>query len=173
MVFSSMIFVFFFLPISLTAYFLCRTTKQKNISLLVSSLIFYAWGGPKFLLILLAMTAICWGGGILIDRADEEKVRKMILIGTIVLMLAILGYFKYTGFFLGIIQGITGFPKAIPQIVLPIGISFYTFQLLSYVVDVYRGRSSGTEVLLEAAFILQFVSSMYRRTDCPLSACSR
>ena len=130
MVFSSMIFVFFFLPISLTAYFLCRTTKQKNISLLVSSLIFYAWGGPKFLLILLAMTAICWGGGILIDRADEEKVRKMILIGTIVLMLAILGYFKYTGFFLGIIQGITGFPKAIPQIVLPIGISFYTFQLL-------------------------------------------
>lgn len=138
MVFSSMIFVFFFLPISLTAYFLCRTTKQRNISLLISSLIFYAWGGPKFLLILLAMTAICWGGGILIDRTDELKIRRMILIGTIVLMLAILGYFKYTGFFLGILQGITGFPKAIPQIILPIGISFYTFQLLSYVVDVYR-----------------------------------
>ncbi len=138
MVFSSMIFVFFFLPISLIVYFFCRTTKQKNISLLVSSLIFYSWGGPKFLLILLIMTAICWAGGLLIDREDEEKVRKLILIATIVLMLAILGYFKYTGFFLEILQGITGFPEVIPTIVLPIGISFYTFQLLSYVVDVYR-----------------------------------
>ena len=133
-----MIFVFFFLPISLIVYFLCRTTKQKNISLLVASLIFYSWGGPKFLLILLVMTAICWAGGLLIDRENEEKIRKLILTATVVLMLAILGYFKYTGFFLEILQGITGFPKAIPTIVLPIGISFYTFQLLSYVVDVYR-----------------------------------
>ncbi|MCI7812829.1 MAG: MBOAT family protein [Robinsoniella sp.] len=145
MVFSSMIFVFLFLPLSLLAYFLCKTTKQKNISLLVSSLIFYSWGGPKYLLILLSMTAICWGAGILIDRSDEEKVRKMILIAAIVLMLAILGYFKYTGFFLGILQGITGFPENIPQIVLPIGISFYTFQLLSYVVDVYRGEVPAQE----------------------------
>ena len=90
------------------------------------------------MLILLVMTAICWAGGLLIDRENEEKIRKLILTATVVLMLAILGYFKYTGFFLEILQGITGFPKAIPTIVLPIGISFYTFQLLSYVVDVYR-----------------------------------
>ena len=85
------------------------------------------------------MTFICWAGGMYIAyRARTHRQRKAALAITVTLMLLILCIFKYTGFFLQNLQLLTGFPKVIPQIALPIGISFYTFQLLSYVVDVYR-----------------------------------
>ena len=139
MVFSSLLFVFVFLTLNLIVYlFFARTIRQKNIVMLVFSLIFYMWGGPRYLLLLLAMTAICWFSGLVIEGSGSRRQRKTALAVCCVLMLGLLGIFKYTGFFLENLHGLTGFPKEVPNIVLPIGISFYTFQLLSYVIDVYR-----------------------------------
>lgn len=124
----------------MAVYCYVTTIEQKNKVLLVASLIFYAWGGPKYLILLLLMTFISWFFAIQVERfEDHALLRRVNMILAVVLQLGLLGYFKYAGFILGNIQKITGFPEVIPQIVLPIGISFYTFQLLSYVIDVYRG----------------------------------
>lgn len=138
MVFSSLFFVFFFFIICLIAYFFAKTIPQKNIVLLVFSLIFYSWGGPKYLILLVTMVFASWGSALLIEQYRDTKWQKIILILYLVFMLGLLGIFKYLGFFADITNSIFGFPKVVPQIVLPIGISFYTFQLLSYVIDVYR-----------------------------------
>ena len=140
MVFSSLFFVFCFLVLNYVAQAMCSTIRGQNIVMLLFSLIFYAWGGPKYLILLCAMTAVCWFGALLIECSETIGQRRGFLIGTTVLMLAALGYFKYATFLLGNLQALTTFPSVIPEIVLPIGISFYTFQLLSYVVDVYRGE---------------------------------
>ena len=138
MVFSSLIFIFAFLAICYLAYAIMPGIKSKNIVLLVFSLIFYAWGGPALLLLLTGMTLICYVGARLIGKF--QKKRKLWLIITVAICLGILGFFKYTGFVLENFQLVTGFPQSIPNIVLPIGISFYTFQLISYIIDVYRGE---------------------------------
>ena len=140
MVFSSLFFVFCFLVLNYVAQAMCATVKGQNIVMLLFSLLFYAWGGPKYLILLCAMTAVCWFGALLIECSETNAQRRGFLIGTTALMLAALGYFKYATFLLGNLQALTNFPSVIPEIVLPIGISFYTFQLLSYVVDVYRGE---------------------------------
>ena len=140
MVFSSLFFVFCFLVLNYVAQAMCATVKGQNIVMLLFSLLFYAWGGPKYLILLSAMTAVCWFGALLIECSETNAQRRGFLIGTTALMLAALGYFKYATFLLGNLQALTTFPSVIPEIVLPIGISFYTFQLLSYVVDVYRGE---------------------------------
>ena len=139
MVFSSLLFIFVFLVLNLVIYFFAPK-KYKNQVLLIFSLIFYAWGGPRFLILLVGETFISWFCGVKIQAADTPKTKKLYMILECVSMLGLLGIFKYTVFFLSNLQALTGFPKAIPNIVLPIGISFYTFQLLSYVVDVYRGE---------------------------------
>ena len=139
MVFSSMLFVFLFLPANLLSQILLTSPRAKNIAMLAFSLVFYSWAGPRYLLLLLAMVLICWQGAILIEDAPDER-RKLWLVVTVALCLAILGVFKYLGFLLRNFQALTGIPKVIPNIVLPIGISFYTFQLISYVADVYRGE---------------------------------
>ena len=138
MVFASMLFVFCFLTANLISQLVLKTAKAKNIAMLVFSMIFYSWSGPRYLFLLLAMVFICWVGALRIQRSPGEKERKRYLAVTIALCLAILGFFKYTGFFLSNFQTLFGVPEVIPTIVLPIGISFYTFQLISYVVDVYR-----------------------------------
>ncbi|MBS5523656.1 MAG: MBOAT family protein [Clostridiales bacterium] len=137
MVFSSLLFVYLFLALNLFIYSRAHKITTKNIIMLVFSLIFYSWGGPKYLFLLVGMTFISWIMALAISRYHDHK--KALLIADCILQLGLLGIFKYTGFILGNIQSITGFPEVIPQIALPIGISFYTFQLLSYVVDVYRG----------------------------------
>ena len=139
MVFSSLLFVFVFLVLNLVVYFLVDK-KYKNQVLLIFSFIFYAWGGPRFLILLVGETFISWFCGIRIQEGESQKIRKMYMILECVLMLGLLGIFKYAVFLLGNLQALTGFPESIPNIVLPIGISFYTFQLLSYVIDVYRGE---------------------------------
>lgn len=140
MVFSSLFFIFCFLVLNYAAQAMCSTIKGKNIVMLIFSLLFYAWGGPKYLILLCAMTAICWFGALLIECSETAGQRRCFLIATSVLMLALLGYFKYATFLLENLQALTTFPSVVPEIILPIGISFYTFQLLSYVVDVYRGE---------------------------------
>mgnify|MGYP001852019754 CR=1 FL=1 len=140
MVFSSMLFVFLFLVLNLLTIRFCRTTKAQNVALLIFSLVFYGWGGPRFLLLLMGMVFICWLGARLLDSAPNQKRRKFFLVLTLILSLGLLVFFKYTWFICENLQFLTGFPTIIPQIVLPIGISFYTFQLISYVIDVYRGE---------------------------------
>lgn len=139
MVFSSLLFVYAFLPLCLAVYGLARNIKAKNIILLIFSLIFYAWGEPVYVLLLILMTFCDWLIAIGLEKCGESgKKRKLLLIFACIVNLGLIGVFKYTGFLFTNIQSIFGIPEVIPKIILPIGISFYTFQLLSYVVDVYR-----------------------------------
>lgn len=138
MVFSSLFFVFFFLALNLIAYYFASDIRQKNLVMLIFSLIFYSWGGPKYLLLLISMVFASWVFAILIYQYQDTKLSKIFLICDCVFMLGLLFIFKYLTFFTGITHALIKIPKEIPQIVLPIGISFYTFQLLSYVIDVYR-----------------------------------
>ena len=102
MSFSSLFFLFFFLPVFLLAYYKTTGIRKKNIVLLAASLIFYCWGGVRYLLLLLAMTAVGWLSGLQIRKYPrEDKRRKRWLILSVVIFLAVLGIFKYTGFFLG------------------------------------------------------------------------
>lgn len=137
MVFSSLIFVFAFLFPSLLVYWIVPP-KWRNGVLLISSLIFYAWGGLQYVLLLLFEAAISWFCALKIAHHRKQKRNYMIL--EVICLLGLLGIFKYLGFVLSNVQFFTGWPGEIPQIVLPLGISFYTFQLLSYVLDVYNGQ---------------------------------
>ena len=138
MVFSSLLFIYAFLPICLIFYSLMKGINGKNIVLLIFSLLFYTWGEPVYVLLLLLMTFWDWFSALLIEKTESRGKKKFWLIASVIVNLGLIGYFKYTGFVLGNIQSIFGIPEIIPKIALPIGISFYTFQLLSYVVDVYR-----------------------------------
>ncbi len=140
MVFSSLFFVFFFLVVSYGVYFSARRMKTKNIILLVSSLIFYAWGGPVLVLLFCLMTFICWIGALLISQNKVKSLRRALCIITSAVCIAILFIFKYAGFATSVFYSVFSIDGAIPSIALPIGISFYTFQLMSYVIDVYRGE---------------------------------
>ena len=139
MVFSSLVFLFLFLAIHLFVYHMVDE-RYRNVVLLVSSLIFYSGGGPRYLVLLMGNTLASWGFALLIQRSDSPGKRKLWLVAECVVLLGVLGIFKYLGFFCANFQAIFGVPELIPEIVLPIGISFYTFQLISYVVDVYRGE---------------------------------
>jgi len=140
MVFSSLIFLFVFLVLYLLVYHRAQSIHQKNLVLLVFSLAFYAWGGLHYILLLLITNLISWAAGILIQTSKTRGEAKRYLIASCAIVLGILVYFKYTGFFLGITHTLFGLPSEVMAPVLPLGISFYTFKLLSYVVDVYQGR---------------------------------
>lgn len=139
MVFSSLVFLFVFLIVHLAVYFKVDPA-YRNAVLLVSSLIFYAWAGPQFVLLIMFETLASWVFAILIARSSTLGQRRLFMVGECVVLLGLLGYFKYTGFFLSNLQAIFGVPSVIPDILLPIGISFYSFQLISYVADVYTER---------------------------------
>ncbi len=139
MVFSSLFFVFLFLPLNLALYFCTKSIRARNAVMLVFSLVFYAWGEPKYVILLLVMAFADWLFSLLADRFKGTSKAKIAVIGACVVDLGLLGFFKYGTFFQENLQAVTGHPSVITQIALPIGISFYTFQLLTYVVDVYRG----------------------------------
>ena len=142
MVFSSLIFLFVFLTANLIVYFAVPKEKRNKV-LLIFSLVFYAWGGPRYLLLLAGETLVSWIFALKIDEARTgytKRSEKFYLVCDIVVMLVCLAIFKYLGFFFGNFKMIFGVPKVVPELVLPIGISFYTFQLISYVVDVYRNQ---------------------------------
>ena len=141
MVFSSTTFLLAFLPLVAILYYICPR-KLRNALLLVFSLLFYGWGEPKYILIMLFSTVFDYCNGLAIGwfrRRQREKGAKGVLILSVVGNLAILGFFKYTDFAINNINGLLG--TAIPALglLLPIGISFYTFQTMSYTIDVYRG----------------------------------
>ena len=162
MVFSSLLFVYLFLPCCLLFYFLFKDIRARNAILLVFSLIFYAWTNPKYIVLLVTMVFINWGCAIGIDSNGRKRVRKHWLVIDLIGCLTILGIFKYLGFASTILQNFTGFPKDIIEIALPIGISFYTFQLISYVADVYNKKveanKSYSRVLLYAGLFHQCIA---------------
>ena len=133
MVFASLYFVCFFFIIWLIVYSNMATIRGKNIVLLVFSMIFYAWGGAQYLVLLVGMTFAAWFCAKEIERRRDTALCTAFFISGCVILIGLLCIFKYTGFILESIQFVAGVPEKIPEIVLPIGISFYTFQLLSYV----------------------------------------
>lgn len=138
-VFSSLIFIYFFLTASLIVYVCCKNMRSKNLVLLIFSLFFYSWGGPKYIVLLVMMTFINWIISLYIEKNKGKTESRAAVVSAAIISLGLLCIFKYTGFIITNINYITGSDRIIPEIVLPIGISFYTFQLLSYTVDVYRG----------------------------------
>lgn len=168
MVFSSLIFLFGFLVVYLAVYFLAPE-KYRNQVLLVASLVFYAWSGPKFLLVLLGESLISWFCALRVARAKDKRGRRIWLVVDIVGLLGLLAYFKYAVWIMGNFQFVFGVPELIPTIVLPIGISFYTFQLITYVADVYWGKVKPQpaywKVLLYASMFFQCIAGPIVRYD--------
>ena len=140
MLFSSIPFLYYFLPLVLAVYFL-TPRAGKNAVLFLSSLLFYACGEPRFCIFMLLSIAQGYVFGRLIEKHAQNKKRsKLFLTASVALSLALLAYCKYADFFLSSVNAVTGLSFKLLHVTLPIGISFYTFQILSYVVDVYRGE---------------------------------
>ena len=171
MVFSSLIFLFLFLPACLLCYFLVPGLRAKNAVLLAFSIVFYAWGEPFYVLLLLANAAMNYAAGLLMGRCRQRgKSIKPVLVGAVVLNLLALGVFKYAGLFVSTFNDLTALSLPVPQIALPIGISFYTFQAMSYVVDVYRDqvgvqRSYGKFLLYISLFPQLIAGPIVRYSD--------
>jgi alginate O-acetyltransferase complex protein AlgI len=140
MVFSSLTFLFAFLPIALIGWYVLPKKLRIGFLLLIS-LVFYAWGEPLYVLLMIGSILLNWGIGLMMDRSERHK--KAWLVASIVLNLALLFVFKYTGLVWNTVRGLL--PEALAEktvsIRLPIGISFFTFQIMSYVIDLYRGRT--------------------------------
>ena len=158
MVFGSAVFLFIFLPIVLILHTIIKNTTIRNGLLIVSSLIFYAFGEPVYVLLLLGSVAFNYAFG----RILYERKNKVILAVAVAVNLLLLVVFKYTGFLVESFNGIFNTAIPVPQIVMPIGISFFTFQAISYIVDVYRGKTDKKagffEVLLYISLFPQLVA---------------
>ena len=143
MVFSSMIFLCVFLPVILVIYF-ALPKQSRNLWLLLASLFFYAWGEPRYILIMLFSTVFDYFNGRVIEYATlkgkRDTLGRAVLVLSIAGNLGILCFFKYTDFVLGTVNLLAGTQFGLLQLALPIGISFYTFQTMSYTIDVYRGE---------------------------------
>lgn len=137
MLFSSIPFLYYFLPCVLLFYFIVPKAF-KNAVLLISSLIFYAWGEPTYVILMIVTIAVGYGGGLLIERAKTKTQAKWAMLASVGICLVFLGYFKYADFFIENFSALTGLSIPALRITLPIGISFYTFQIISYIIDVYR-----------------------------------
>ena len=152
MLFSSVTFLYYFLPIVLILYYVVPF-KLKNFVLFLASLVFYAWGEPKYVFLMLLSVGIGYVAGILMEKLPK----KTVMIIAVSLCLLFLIYFKYTNFF---ISNINAFLKAelpVLNVIMPIGISFYTFQIISYILDVYYGRVEKQKNILSlATYIAMF-----------------
>ena len=151
MVFSSSLFLFGFLPITLIAYFALQE-RYRNAWLLLVSIAFFSWSQPQYLWILIGNILINYGAGRLIGRYPQK--RSICLFVAVILNLALLFYFKYFNFFISSINEITSWKLAVDKIVLPIGISFFTFQGMSYTFDVYRGIVSVQKNIFKLALYI-------------------
>ena len=141
MLFSSIPFLFYFLPAVLILYFLVPR-NFKNAVLLAFSLVFYAWGEPKYVFLMIATICLFFGCGLAIGKANSQTWKKFWLTVSVVVSLSLLAVFKYADFILGSFNSLTGTSIPLLKLALPIGISFYTFQCLSYTIDVYRGEAA-------------------------------
>lgn len=138
MVFSSLLFMFVFLPIVLAVYYILPK-KFRNAFLLIADLVFYGWGEPIMVFLMIFSIVINYIAGLLLAKCKTDKKKKAVLISSVIIDLAMLGFFKYAGFLsknLNVILPFVSIPAI--KVPLPIGISFYTFQIMSYTIDVYR-----------------------------------
>ena len=142
MLFSSSTFLFAFLPIVITVYYVFLRNRRilQNIFLLIASLLFYAWGEIAFVFVMMLSIVTNYFFGLFVSRAKNSNKKKLTLVLSIIFNLSILFVFKYLVFTLTNINALFGVNLTIPNIALPIGISFFTFQAMSYVIDVYRGE---------------------------------
>ena len=140
MLFSSIVFLFTFLPAVMILYYLLPV-RFRNVILLLASLVFYAWGEPVYLFLMLLSILFNYFSGLDIARnLQDKRAAKRSLVFNLIINLAVLGFFKYEGFLLDTLNGILPVHISYHALPLPIGISFYTFQILSYIIDVYRGN---------------------------------
>lgn len=145
MTFSSLTFLYLFFPIVTVLYFLVQNRTWRNVVLLLFSLLFYSWGEPKYVLLMLVATLVAYCCGLIMERAERlshPKVKKAVFLVSVILLTGNLFIFKYLNFFADNLSHLFGTTSSLPTIALPIGISFYTFQILSYVIDLYRGQIS-------------------------------
>jgi alginate O-acetyltransferase complex protein AlgI len=168
MVFSSEVFLFGFLPLVLALYFLTPGARLKNVVLVVASLVFYAWGGAMFVPLVLGSALANYAFALVLARLPDAapRARRLVLAGAIAFDLAVLAWFKYAGFLNENLSFVTGGAvarsPALARVVLPLGISFFTFHAISYVVDVYRrtseARKNPLEVVLYFVFFPQLIA---------------
>ena len=159
MIFSSLFFIFIFLPVTLLLYYLVPW-KLKNFVLLIMSLIFYAWGEPVYILLMMFSIVFNYVSALQMDaygKARRKRERRTSFVVTIVVNIAMLGVFKYYGFFVNNLNSLFGSSLKAANIALPIGISFYTFQAMSYIIDVYWGNVAVQRNLIDfGAYITMF-----------------
>lgn len=163
MVFSSLLFLFRFLPCVLLIYFIapgCMKNTWKNLVLFLSSLVFYAWGEPIYIVLMLFSTVVDYinGGfvGYFINQ-DRKKIAKLFVFLSVIINLSLLGLFKYSSFVIDLWNSISGMDIRVKELALPIGVSFYTFQTMSYTVDVYRGEAEPEKNIINfGAYVTMF-----------------
>lgn len=159
MIFSSLLFLFRFLPAVLVLYYLAPR-PLRNLVLLLCSLAFYAWGEPVYIILMIVSILVSYTGGILVDRfktQGKRRAARAALLGSSVVSLSLLGFFKYADFLIGTVDSLTGAGINLLKIALPIGISFYTFQTMSYTIDVYRGEAKVQKNLISfGAYVTMF-----------------
>ena len=159
MVFSSLNFLLIFLPIVLLLHSVLPF-KYKNIVLLAASIIFYAWGEPVYVILMILSIGFNYMSGLVLGELEDPHLRKRQLIFAVAVNLLLLGFFKYAGFLVSMINAILPLKIEFRSLALPVGISFYTFQALSYVIDVYRKKVKPQENLLNfAVYITMILSS--------------
>ena len=162
MVFSSLAFLCVFLPVVFLLHQVIPPIAGKNALLVVASLVFYAYGEPVYVVLMIVSTIVNWAFGVALGRVSETRARKVLVAVAVIVNLAFLAVFKYAGMAVATLNGAFGLAIPLPDIALPIGISFYTFQAMSYVIDVYRDdveaqRSYG-KVLLYISFFPQLIA---------------
>lgn len=156
MVFSSVMFLFRFFPLFFLLYYLAPR-GMKNFILLLGSLFFYAWGEPVYVLLMLFSTAADYFHGRMLERFRGKPMAKGILLSSVIINLSVLGFFKYGDFLLQTVNSLTGLSLPLMNLPLPIGISFYTFQTMSYTIDVYRGEAKVQKNFLDfGVFVTMF-----------------
>ena len=159
MVFSSLLFLFRFLPLVLILYF-AAPRPLRNLVLLLVSLVFYAWGEPVYVILMIVSILISWTGGLMVDRflrLGRRRAAKISLAVSVAAGLSLLGFFKYADFVLRTVNQITHSDIPLLELALPIGISFYTFQTISYIIDVYRGNAGVQKNIISyGAYVTMF-----------------
>ena len=156
MVFSSLTFLQCFLPLCLLAYFLVPETWRNGV-LFLFSLLFYAWGEPVYVGLMLFSTALDYTCGQMVERYRGQRGAKVALLVSVCVNLGLLGIFKYSDFLIGTVNSLFGTAIPQPNLPLPIGITFYTFQTMSYTIDVYRGDAKAQKNILNfGAYVTLF-----------------
>lgn len=178
MVFANLLFIYLFLPLNILLYFLSKKIVWRNLVLVAFSFVFYAWGEPVWVMLLLFSASFDYMHGRMIERYRGTWLAKAAVVSSLVINLSLLGTFKYSGFFVRNLNAVFGTQFSVPSFALPIGISFYTFQTISYVIDVYRGdtkaQTNPVYYLLYLSMYHQLVAGpIVRYRDIDREICSR